>query len=95
METLIVVNILVAILFIIEFFAFIIGLYCLITESDFTIFALFIILFMLTVRLCIMGEEMKNPPKVIEENGYVYQLDDYKPEQTIERYGKTYVLVEE
>lgn len=36
-----------------------------------------------------------NPPKTIEENGYVYQLENFQPEQTIERYGETYVLVEE
>ena len=36
-----------------------------------------------------------NPPKKIEENGHTYQLEEFEPEQTIERYGKTYVLVEE
>lgn len=35
------------------------------------------------------------PPEKIEENGYTYQLEVFEPEQTIERYGRTYILVEE
>ncbi len=35
------------------------------------------------------------PPEKIEKNGYTYQLEGFEPEQTIELYGKTYVLVEE
>lgn len=38
---------------------------------------------------------INNPPEKIEENGHTYQLEGFEPEQTIERYGRTYILVEE
>ena len=34
-------------------------------------------------------------PDTIEVDGYTYQLEEYKPSETIERYGETYFLVTE
>lgn len=52
------------------------------------------------IALGILGQVCKyiKPPTTIEESGYTYQLEDYEPEEveeTIEKYGKTYVLVTE
>lgn len=57
-----------------------------------SIFATLIVLVLIIHDVFVL---IKGIPENIEENGYTYQLKEFEPEQTIERYGRTYILVEE
>ncbi|MBQ8727057.1 MAG: hypothetical protein IJY83_01020 [Oscillospiraceae bacterium] len=85
------------IILIVLIFAFwCVGVFFYIKEDDFDILLVASILLLLFLHLFFEDIYCEiNPPKTVEENGYIYQLEDYQPEQTIERYGETYVLVTE
>ena len=82
----------------------IIGIYQYIQHSDFPATRIVFLIPAVFVTIAIGYALISNfinyndPPKTIEESGYTYQLEDYEPEEveeTIEKYGKTYVLVTE
>lgn len=73
-----------------------VGVFFYFKEDDFRI--MLKTFFLVVLSLLAFSEDIYceiNPPKTIEENGYIYQLENCEVEQTIERYGKTYVLVTE
>ncbi|MBP0958610.1 MAG: hypothetical protein J5992_00605 [Oscillospiraceae bacterium] len=85
------------IIFIVLIFAFwCVGVFFYIKEDDFEILLISSILLPLFLHLFVEDIYCEiNPPKTIEENGYIYQLENFEVEQTIERYGETYFLVTE
>lgn len=69
------------------------------SQKAFLFFCLLISVFFL-VRIypfiCEYSYVLENGlPGTIEVDGYTYQLEEYKPSETIRKYGETYVLVEE